>query len=410
MSIELNWREGEEQDDLVWGRPDAPSASKPARSLVTGARPRPRRSRTVVPFLLAVLAGILIGTAGLAVYLSVRANESSELARQDVEASLALLLNAQASGDINGYAQLLDPDAEVWRSRRIAGLRLAAPVPAHVEVTSVRLQGDLAVAELLETPADGGEAATRTVFFRLHGGQWLLTAPVAEQFGAPLQEASPHFMIHYRKADKPSIHALVDLAEGSYVALCGELRCHESERPLQLILGYEEAAPAAEGTLQVLSPRLLGVDSAGQPAAAFERELVGALAAYLAADRFPAATPALRASIAEWAIDDLSGAASPEMTALRQAARRDDLLPLDRVWRLAGSQNRNDPLVQTQVASVFAYAQDTFGSGAVARLLETMPADLPGALQRAFDVSYDDFSAGWQEWLQAGPPAATSPA
>ncbi|MCB0255484.1 MAG: hypothetical protein KDI55_17340 [Anaerolineae bacterium] len=410
MSVELNWREGEESGDVAWGELDASTAPEPARTIVRGARSRPKRSRTALPFLLAVLAGILIGSAALAAFLVVRTNQSSELARQDIEAALALLLDAQANGDVSGYAELLDPNEEVWRSRRIAGLRRTTDAPVQTNVESVRLQGDLALAELTGTAADGGEVATRTAFFRFHNGRWLLTAPVAEQFGAQLQQSSPHFLIEYRKADEPAIHSLVDLVEGSYVVLCGELRCRTSERPIPLVLSYEENGAAIDAALQVTSPRLTGVDGRGQPGESFERELTGALAIYLAAARFPATSPALRAAVAEWAVAELSGATSPEMTALRQAERRDDLLPLDRVWRLVAVRNENGALEQTQVASMFIYAQETFGNGAVARLLEATPADLPDALRRAYGVSYDDFNAGWQEWLQAGSPAADRPA
>ena len=153
----------------------------------------------VVPFLLAVLAGVLIGAVALGVFLAVRANQNSELLRQDVEAAVALLLETQRTGDVRGYAQLLDPTAEVWRSRQIAELRQAAPPPAQVNVQSVRLQGDLALAELLETEAGSGETATRTAFFRQRDGQWLLTASLPEQFGPTAQVVTSHFLIEYRQ-------------------------------------------------------------------------------------------------------------------------------------------------------------------------------------------------------------------
>lgn len=410
MSVELNWREGEEPDDLVWGEADALTAAEPARTIVSDARPRPGRSRTLLPFLLAVLAGILIGGAALAAFIAVRAKQSNELARQDVQATLALLLDAQTAGDVNGYAQLLDPNAHVWRVGQIAGLRLASPPAQHTQVQSVRLQGDLAMAELIETAADGDATARRTAFFRLQGGRWLLTAPVAAMFGAPMQQVSPHFTIDYRKADQPAIATLVDLAEGSYVALCGELRCWASQRPIPLTLAYEDGPVADDAGLRVLAPRLIGVDARGQPGEAFQRQLTSALAIYLTADRFPESAPVLRSAVAEWAVDDLAASPSPQMEALRQAARRNNLLALDEAWQTVAIGNRGGPLEVTQVASLISFAQETFGSGAVARLLAAAPAALPDALRRVYGVSYDDFNAGWQEWLQAGSPAATSPA
>ncbi len=411
MSVELNWHEGEESGDVLWGQPETPAAAEPTRTIVSHARerPRPGRSRTIVPFLLAVLAGVLIGAAALGVFLAVRANENSELARQDVEGAVALLLETQRTGDVRGYAQLLDPTAEVWRSRQIAELRQAAPPPAQVNVQSVRLQGDLALAELLEMESGSGEATTRTAFFRLRDGQWLLTAPDPEQFGPTAQGATSHFVIDYRGADDPLMPALVDLAEGSYVALCGELRCRASERPISLVLSYGDTNALVGEGLTVTSPQLVGIDSAGHPGSAFQREFLRALAIHLAADRFPAASPTLRGVVGEWAVADLMGTTSAEMKTLRLAARQGTWIPLDGAWQ-AVVENRGNPLERALVASIFGYVQETGGGGAVGRLLEGSTGDLPDALQSAFGITMADFQTGWQAWILAGPADADLPA
>lgn len=410
MSVELNWHEGEESGDVLWEQSETPAAAEPARTIVSRDDMRPARSRTAVPFLLAVLVGVLIGGAGLAALVAFRSNQGSELARRDVEAAVALLIETQRTGDVRGYAQLLDPAAEVWRSRQIAGLRQAAPPPAHTGVQSVRLQSGIAMAKLLKIETDGGTAVTRTAFFRQRDGQWLLTAPLPEMFGAPLQQTSPHFLIEYRKADKPAIPALVDLAEGSYVALCGELRCHASERPILLALGYTDTdIPIGEG-LTIPSPQLIGVDSAEHPAGAFQRELVRALAIHLTSDRFPATSPTLRAAVGEWAIADLMATTSPEMETLRLVARQGNWIPLDGAWQAVAVENRGNPQERALVASVFGYAQEAFDGGAVGQLLAASTDDLPGAVQRAFGITMADFQTGWQEWMQAGSPDADQPA
>lgn len=410
MSVELNWHEGEELGDVLWEQPETPAAAEPARTIVSQARPRPGRSRAVVPFLLAVLVGVLIGGAALAAFIAVSADQGRERARQDIETAVGLLLETQRTGDVRGYAQLLDPGAEVWRSRQIAGLRQATLPPVQASVQSVQLQGDLALAELLETHAGGGETTTRSAFFRQSSGQWLLTAPVPEQFGRPAQVDTTHFQIEYRRADEPMTEALVDLAEGSYITLCGELRCRASERPIRLVLGYDDSTPVADGALHIRSPRLLGVDSAGHPGMAYERALIRALATYMTVERFPAASPALQSAVADWAEADLTGSASAQIATLLQAARRGDLPSLDGAWQLVARQNRGGALEATQVASMFAYAQETLGAGSVGRLLEAAPGELSTVLPRAFDVSSDEFEAGWQQWLQAGPPDASRPA
>ena len=62
------------------------------------------------------------------------------------------------------------------------------------------------------------------------------------------------------------------------------------------------------------------------------------------------------------------------------------------------------------VASIFGYAQEAFGDGAVGRLLEVSTGDLPDALRRAFGITMADFQTGWQAWMQAGPSDADLPA
>ncbi|HRX01645.1 MAG TPA: hypothetical protein P5148_00740 [Anaerolineae bacterium] len=410
MSVELNWQEGEETGDVRWEQLETTVAQEPARTIVNRTARRPVRSRRVVQFLLAVLAGMLIGGAGLAVFVAVRSNEGSELARRDVEASVALLLDAQRSGDIRGYAQMLDGTAEIWRSRQIAELRQGPPAPAHASVQSVQLQGDLAMANLLETPADGGESTSRTAFFRLRNGQWLLTAPDPEQFGPVAELVTSHFQISYREADKSTIQALVDLSEGFYVALCGELRCRESERPIPLVLDYADTLPTAGDGLQVRSSQLSGLTSTNRPGPAFEQELAAEMASYLAAAGFPAASPALRTAAATWAASDLTGITAADTQALRAAVRRGEDLSLEDAWQAITVRNRGNLQERAIVVSMFGYAQEIYGAGAAGRLLDAAPAELPLALRRSFDVSTGDFQAGWLTWMQAGSSDADLPA
>lgn len=160
----------------------------------------------------------------------------------------------------------------------------------------------------------------------------------------------------------------------------------------------------------VTSPQLVGIDGDGHPGSAFQRELVRALAMHLTASRYPATSPSLRAAVGEWAEADLTGTTTAEMESLREIVRDGNLIPLEGPWQAVAVQNRGAPQDRTLVASIFGYAQETFGGGAAGRLLEASDGDLTDALRRAYGVSLDDFQAGWQAWLQAGASGADLPA
>jgi hypothetical protein len=397
VSVELNWREGEEAGDVAWEVAGAQSEQSSV-AIVTAGAARPARSRAAVPFLLALLAGVILGTAGLAAFVLARADRAGELARRDVETALAQLAVAQRSGDLRGYAALLDPSDAVWMTAQVAALRSQDPPAGEPRVLGVELKGDLARAEVLETAANGAPA-TRYAFFRLVAGQWLLAAPVAEMLGSPAVRNTPHFVINYRAADEPLIDSLVDLAEGGYVILCSELRCQPASHPIPLTLDYDGPNVTDVDGLVVASPGLLGVEPAGNPGAAFHGALVEALGGHLAGEKTTAASPALRSAVGLWARAELAPGASPGEPARLPAQGQSTSLA--EAWRRVALQNRDGAAELALTASLLSYARATYGSDAVGQVLEAIPGDLAAVVRRAFQTSAGDFEAGWQEWSRS---------
>ncbi len=365
MTIELDWHEGDESSGVSWeSAPEPlPAASTPPATIARGHRAHGGALGWLPRFLVSVLAGILLGAVILAGVLFWRSGRGNEQARQDVSAAATLVLDAWKNRDIKLYSDLLDSSDPVWKSRMVAGLRVIQP-PESIAVEELTLDGQLAVATVTETNADG-VALHKLAFYRLTEGQWRLAPPQPDSFGPTIPEESPHFRITVRKRDERFLPDLVNMAEGAYVTLCGELRCKPASQPLTLRLSYDVAGTRAEptpGEVSIPSPWLTGRTAAGLPTADFEQELIRQLAVQLAMDKAPDTPPALLEAIGDWAAAELAGAPVPGGETLPPALQNGTLLPLDIVWRQASSQpNIANPLVSAQLHSMLAFAQATLG-------------------------------------------------
>ena len=396
MTVEMDWREGDQAGDVAWDpsvTPVAvPAGPNPAGVIVVAGGAAPRRASGWTRFLLAMLAGALIGAVVLGVLLFQRVDAGNERIRQDVELTVGLLLDAQQSGDVRGYADLLDAGSQIWRTETIMALDPdTAPLTAAVQ--AVEMQGDLAVATIVEQGTANSPALTRTAFFRLSDGQWLLTPPQADTFGELRERATSHFLISYRQADEPAMDAVVDLAEGAYLILCSELRCAPARAPMRLALSYD-----GQDLLALRSPSLSGIGQSSRPGPAFEGALAGAIARQMAAEK-GATTPVLADAVADWSAAGLAGVWSPEMKRLQGAQHQPGAARLEPAWQTIALRGAFAPSEQAVVASVLIYAQQTYGSDAVARILEAGQRPFGEVVQRAFAVPQDSFEVGWLRWL-----------
>lgn len=413
MAIELNWNEGEDQSGVVWGSEAEPLvAATPAPvAIAQGAAPGSGPSRLRL-LLLGAGIGVVLGLLALGGLLWWRASQGSQLAQRDVTAAAALLLEAQAAGDVQRYAALLDSADQVWKARLVAGLRNPdLRQPADLVVERVRLDGNTAEAEI--TVADGqGGTLRRLIYFRLSDGQWRLAPPAPDFFGAEQSTTTPHFRISYRERDQRLVPALVNLAEGAYVALCGELRCTMDSRSLDLRLVYDAQAdepPVTPGVVAVASPSLAGWRPDGQPGAAFTQQLVRQIAVQMALQKAPDASPALLQVIGGWAAAELGGGPSPADEALASALQAERLPSLDRVWDAVVHGNSDDRLFWGSMASVLPFVQSAWGSDAIGLLLEHASGSLDSMTRRAFQIDGEAFQQLWLAWLaQAHTPVPES--
>lgn len=405
MSIELDWHEGDETAALSWETETAPlpAAPAPPATIVRGQRARGGAPDWLPRFLVSILAGILLGLAILAGVLFWRSGQGNEQARQDIGSAASLALDAWKNRDIGLYSDLLDGSDTVWKSRMIAGLR-SMPPPDAIAVDKVTLNGSWATAWVTETNADGS-ALHKLAFFRLADGQWRLAPPQPDSFGATVTEQTPHFRISVRERDEEFLPNLVNLAEGAYVTLCGELRCNDTAQPLSLRLAYEytdASATLAPGQMSILSPWVTGWKAPGRPADVFEQELTRQMAMQLVLSKAPHTVPSVRTAIGDWAAAELAGAALPGVETLAPALQKGTLLSLDFVWRQATTQPYlADPLVKAQLHTMLAFARATLGDDAIGQLLEAGAGPLNVVLQRAFEADAATFSQEWLRWLNA---------
>lgn len=403
MSVELNWHEGEDQDGVTWDRAAEPLPLPPPPTAIIahGAAARTGPSRLTL-LLIGVAIGIALGLAGLAALLLARANQGGQWAQRDVTAAAAQLLEAQTAGDVQRYAELLDSSDQVWKARLVAGLSAASQrQPDAWVVERVRLNGQVAEAEVTVT-GESGSALRRLIYFRLTNGQWRLAPPVPDFFGPEQSTTTPHFRISYRERDQGLVTGLANLAEGAYVALCGELRCVDSSRPLELRLSYDASAQspsATPGTLAVATPSLLGLRADGQPGADFERQVVSLIGAQLAGRKAPGASTALLEVVGDWAAAELAVAPTPMDDILLTALVDESLLPLDRAWNALVHGTSADPLARAELHSVLSFVQSAWGSDAVGRLLEHSSGALADMTQGAFQIDDQTFQARWLAWL-----------
>lgn len=405
MTVELNWHEGDEQGSFAWEPAPAPPPAMPVAPtpavIARGeaeAQPPSRLKLLLVGMAIGVLLGLLV-LAGLLLW---RATQGSRLAQRDVEAAAALLVEAQAAGDVQSFAALLDGTDQAWKAQRVAGLRdPASAAPGQWTVDQVRLHGDLAETEITVT-ADGGAPVRRIVFFRLSDGQWRLAPPAAGVFGAEGETAATHFRVLYREQDQRFVPDVINLAEGAYVALCGELRCAETGRPLDLRLLYDaqaEAPALGSGSVAVASPRLAGWQPDGQPGAAFGQQLVGQIAAHIAQAKAPGASVALVAVVRDWAAAELAGGVSPVDQTLAEALAAGSLLPLDRAWDAVVHSDGDNALARAELASLLRFLHDRWGSDAAGRLLENSSGSFHEMARRAFGIDGQSLQDGWLAWL-----------
>jgi hypothetical protein len=401
MTVELNWHEGDDQESVFW-QPEAeplPVAAPRSAPIVQRATSEDAPSRLRL-LLLGAAIGVVVGLLALGALLLWRANQGNQLARQDLTAATVLLLEAQAAGDVQRYEQLLDPSDAVWKARRVAGLRHPDQrLPAALTVEQVRLLGDLAEAEVVEANGDG---LSRLIYFRLAEGQWRLAPPTPGAFGEEKQAETTHFRIIYRERDQRFLAALIDQAEGTYVALCGELRCPADNRLLDLRLAYDAQAddpPATPGTVIVASPGLAGWQPNGQPGVLFNQRLAGQIAMQLAALKAPRASDSLLELIGAWAMEEPADGRSPMDDALASMDPIQGLLSLDRAWAAVVRRNSNDWLARAEIGSVLRFVQSTWGSDAVGLLLENAAGSFGEMTRRAFQVEGTTFQQMWLAWL-----------
>jgi len=413
MSVQFDWQEGNEHPSAAWS--DAtdplPFPSEPPRTIVSqaaGSRRRLRLSRRWLALLAFPLLGVVI-VVGVFLWQTRQGNSA---AQRDIDAVAQQALAAQQAADRDAFAALLDTSDRAWREATLAAF--TAPGPATVQVVSVALDAtNRAVAEIQQTAADGSSLRQIAVYRRGDDGQWRLAAPLADDFGPAEQIDTPNFRLTYRTQDKDTLRELINLAEGAYVTLRGDLRSPAGTRLYDLRLIYEQypALPTSDRIIAIPSPWLAGVTAAGRLTPAYEEIVYRQMAMTLAQGVAPSSSPALLTVIGDWAAASVQ-ALPPTADERLQAARQDNRwLSLEVAWHEVADHNTiSSDATIAQLRSMLTFLQIYAGSDAVGRLLQTLESQPPRArelgllLDQAVGVNLAAFEHAWLAWLSGVDP------
>ena len=227
--------------------------------------------------------------------------------------------------------------------------------------------------------------------------------------------------MHFRERDEPFVSSLINVAEGAYVALCGELRCRPHNRPLELQILYESGSLAEQrwGDIVVASPWVQGIGQDGQPITGFDASVVQQIAQSIAEEKAPSAPPALLQVIGDWAAEDLGTPSAQEARDASVTQPDGSLLPLADAWQevvargegFGGVASSHREQAAAQVRSLLSFLSENAGADAVGRLLEELNHSdrLEVILAKAFRAELSTVEQGWLGWLQAQrlPPTGT---
>jgi len=223
----LDWLVLEHEND---GLPALPSDwMPPAR--------RSQARTAILCGLCTVLTYLAIGGATLAR----TASEGLTTIEREVEAAVAL---------------------QEWSSAAIAGPSAEsdgiAPSLPHAQVTGVSFDGDLALAEVIETrvPADGQPTSFRRIhIFRFDGVEWVPAAADDSFLGAHLTLETERLVFRYRRYDRAVVEAAAPVIDAAYGDMRAALGLPERTPKLAVYLGASEVS-ATEPTLITTELRL----------------------------------------------------------------------------------------------------------------------------------------------------------
>ncbi len=250
---------------IEWSSPDQkPEASPPQDN-------RPVRGRW--PWILAALFVLAL----VALAMLYRSNRPVD---EKLLNAVQLYVEAEQRAVIAGDdATFFSMQAEnpAWRSSQI-GLARDLARADNVEVIDAEEHGNQIWA-VLRFRLDG-TPIQRQVFFERGDGRLLHVGSDPDFWGRSVTQAYPWGTLQLHRVDQAWGETVGDFVTAKRESLCRD-GCVENRQPFKLILSADNDATAAPGEIRMPSPRLIGLDGAGNPSPLFWTRLSNELGAYL---------------------------------------------------------------------------------------------------------------------------------
>jgi hypothetical protein len=346
----------------------------------------------------------------------------------DLVATIDREARALASGDMQSFIGLLDPDQFAWRQDQISSFTPWGAPPSNDEfyriLASEQLDAQRAWADVIQ--ARDGKFFRDTRFYRLRDGAWLRTPPVfdsARQGGETLI-ATRYFQLTHTAADQDAARLLAGYLARQSRETCRIFGCNFDERPpvVNFILRPDELDAQQDGprggstvTVTLPSPRLTGyttTDISGVDVDDdnWDRYFVGYLyfpllsTAVGGTERWDQQRDGLMYlfAVGLW---DLSRR-KQSLEGLPEFPFRPELitgtmsLTADEMWHWPHDiPEADEELRLSRASALVQFIDETYGANTVLRFFRTLrfAQSLPHALSR-IGVQFEEFEPKWQAW------------
>lgn len=347
--------------------------------------------------------------------------------RTDVQSTIDSEAWAWGNADADLLDSLMDRQAddgwgrdfrrEIERELHYAGNGVQTP---QVQIENVELANDVALIEVLVTDPGVPWTATpyrETRFYRQVGERWLRTEPVAEFWGPEDILQTDHFHFQFHQRDAGAVKAVAENVDALYAGLREDVGLGPAPAGETLTIRVRPRTDVTDwrfagDTLTVPSPALLPVPEDRTAVDRLSQSIVYPLAQHVLQEaledvdverEWSTVIEGIRHWLTwdRWALP--SGWRYHAEEPLRQQVEYGKMLRLEDVtprWREGWDRtHRWTRLIVAE--TVVAYATETYGR-------DRLPALLQGLSQHeswrrlipaVFDVSADEFEAGWQVYL-----------
>lgn len=373
---------------------------------------RPRRKWRIPRWLWLGTLGVLIFaaiSAGAYTFLGSRAGEAK--IRVEIQQAADLEIWARQNNNRVVFFESLDQSSpREWRNRQFRDWQEGEEWRSGAEVVHAELYDGLAWVDLKLTNKTGKTYREGRFYRRGVDGRWRRSNGDETFWGPSRLLETQYFQIQHRLRDAPYVRQASEGLDEWYRQIRADfgLPAPSGSRVVDVVADPEAAASA---NLVLKSPHLdlrTSDDSLsnllrGWLAYKIAEELLQEAAPTLARDNRSTAHRAVVTGIIYWEVNQFAPFTVSETTELRtlltEAVRGNALIPLRELQPFYSDQERQRLLWPHQVSAA-SFLAETYGRASISRFLKQTTDPLDRSVQVAFGVPYDQFEAGWRQYIQ----------